>query len=132
MNKIFPIACIFLFGCTDLSRDNPLDPKNPNAEADQIAVVQNFVVNNTKNTVAPPYVNYSQDALYDLKLRYADKMLILEYHMAPTDTAFRDSFATADNEFRYTTEYHGSTPRGFPHAFFNGRQTNICSNSLTM
>jgi hypothetical protein len=125
MKNILHIMVILFFGCADLKHDNRLDPKNPNAEADQIAVVENFVITNTKGTSEPPYVGYSQEALYELKGKYTDGMLILEYHMTPSDTLYQDSLALSDNELRYNNEYRGSAPRGFPHAFFNGKQTGI-------
>lgn len=108
-------------GCTDLSHDNPLDPKNPNAEADQIAVVENFVIHYTNVDSIPNVVKYSQEATYELKGDYGRKMLILEYHITPSTQ--QDSFSSPDLDFRYVNDYKGSTTKGFPHTFFNGKQT---------
>ncbi|MBL7961907.1 hypothetical protein JNL27_16865 [bacterium] len=72
----------------------------------------------------PNVVQYSQEATYELSGDYGKKMLILEYHMAPSDTSLvNDMYSSSDIDFRYVTEYKGSTPRGFPHTFFNGKQT---------
>ena len=129
MKKLANILLLLLLGCADLKRDNSLDAKNPNAEADQIAVVENFVITNTKGTSEPPYVGYSQEALYELKGKYTDGMLMLEYHMTPADTSYQDSLALSENELRYNNEYRGSALRGFPHAFFNGKQMGIQGSS---
>ncbi|MCB0834336.1 MAG: hypothetical protein KDC45_12795 [Bacteroidetes bacterium] len=127
MTRTFWLAIALLIpGCKDLAHDNPLDPNNPDGKADQIVVVENYIIKNTKSgTVAPPYNQYSQDALYGLTDIYDERMLILEYHMIPVDTAYQDSLATADNEFRYVNEYQGGANRGFPHTFFNGKQKAI-------
>ncbi|MBL7993831.1 hypothetical protein JNM05_00525 [bacterium] len=115
------VLLVCIAGCTDLARDNTLDPKNPDAEADQIAVVENFILHYTDLDSIPSVVKYSQEATYELKGDYSNKMLILEYHMTPS--AFQDSFSSADFDFRYTNDYKGSTAKGFPHTFFNGKQT---------
>jgi hypothetical protein len=111
--------------CTDLAHDNAYDPKNPKAEAAQIAVAENFVVRYTNLNAVPSYVWYSQDALYELKGTYEGRLLILEYHMEPAGPTVEDTLASTENNLRYENEYRGSTPRGFPHVFFGGRQTGI-------
>lgn len=120
---IFLLLLISVFGCTDLKHDNALDPENSNAEADQIGVVEDFIVHYTNFDSVPDVVKFSQDALYELKGDYDRHMLILEYHMVPSNGALHDSLSSNDFVLRYTSEYQGSTPRGFPHAFFNGKQT---------
>lgn len=111
--------------CSDLKRDNALDPKNPNAEADQIAVVENFIMHYTNVDSIPNVIKNSQEASYELKGEYGPKILILEYHLAPSNITYQDSLATAEVLSRYENEYQGSSPKGFPHTFFNGKQTNI-------
>ncbi len=109
--------------CQDLARDNPLDPKNPDAETNQITLIENFIVTNTKVGAAfPVFTQNSLDALYQLKGTYGDKIAILEYHMTPSDPTYADSFAVWDSttvKTRYN-DYRGSQNRGFPHTFFNG------------
>ncbi|KAB2881084.1 hypothetical protein F9K33_02455 [bacterium] len=117
------IFFITTIGCADLPRDNTLDPKNPDAEADQVAVVENFIMHYTNFDSIPNVIQYSQEASYELKGDFGGKVLILEYHMTPSDNSLEDSLSSPDIDFRYTTEYRGSTPRGFPHTFFNGKQT---------
>jgi hypothetical protein len=120
----FILICVIAAGCKDLARDNSLDPKNPNAEAGQIAVIENFILHYTNIDSIPPVVRNSQDALYELKGDYGSSALILEYHMTPAAyPAYRDTFSSPDIDFRYTNKYKGSTARGFPHVFFNGKQT---------
>jgi hypothetical protein len=114
--------------CRDIDHSNRLDPKNPDAEADQITVVENFVHRYTTGDSVNRYIAYSQQALYDLKQEYGDKMLILEYHMKLTDTTKKDTLAIPDNQLRYN-EYQGGAPRAFPHAFFNGKQISIQGSS---
>lgn len=117
------LLLITMSGCTDLARDNSLDPKNSGAEADQIAVAENFIMHYTNVDSIPAVIQNSQDALYELKGDYGSKLLILEYHTIPSNVALHDTFSSADIELRYNNEYRGSTPRGFPHVFFNGKQT---------
>lgn len=119
----FLLSFILVLGCSDLKHDHPLDPENSDAEADQIGVVENFIMHYSNFDSIPDVIQYSQDALYELKGDYGRHMLILEYHMIPSNGALQDSLSSADFELRYTNEYRGSTPRGFPHAFFNGKQT---------
>lgn len=119
----FFLSFVLVLGCSDLKHDNPLDPENSDAEADQIGVVEDFIVHYTNFDSVPDVVKFSQDALYELKGDYGRHMLILEYHMVPSNGALHDSLASTDFELRYSNEYQGSTARGFPHAFFNGKQT---------
>ncbi len=120
---------LLILSCSDLKRDNPIDPKNPDAEDKQIALVEDFIIVNTKpgGPVFPEYTKNSQDALNELKVVYDDQLLVLEYHMTPTDTNYADSLAVYDEleiKTRYNT-YRGAQGRGFPHAFFNGSAKSI-------
>lgn len=116
----------FYAGCGDIDRSNLLDPENDNAIAGQVTVVENFVHRYTSGDSVNRYIAYSQQALYDLKQEYEDKVIILEYHMLLADTSKKDTLATGDNQLRYQNEYKpGTAPRAFPHAFFNGKHTDI-------
>ncbi len=121
--NVFLLLTILSLGCTDLARDNTLDPKNSDAEASQTAVVESFIMHYTNVDSVPAVIQNSQNALYELKGDYGSASLILEYHMSPSNPAFRDTFSSANIELRYNNEYRGSTARGFPHVFFNGKQT---------
>lgn len=122
MRTILLLTGIVLAGCGDLVHDNAYDPKNPRAEASQIAVAENFVIRYTNLNTTPSVVWNSQSALYDLKAEYGDRLIILEYHMAPWHETNRDSLAKADDTLRYNNEYKpASVSRGFPHVFFNGK-----------
>ncbi len=116
----------FYAGCGDIDRSNLLDPENDNAVAGQVAVVENFVHRYTSGDSVNRYIAYSQRALYDLHQDYAEKMIVLEYHLLLTDTSKKDTLATGDNQLRYHNEYNtGAVPRAFPHVFFNGSQIGI-------
>ncbi len=127
---LFLSAGVVLYSsCRDIDHSNRLDPKNPDAEAGQITVVENFVHRYTTGDSVNRYVAYSQQALYELKQEYSDRMLILEYHMnlstvndITKDTLFNPD--SADIRARYV-EYKGTTAQGFPHCFFNGKQIGI-------
>ncbi|MBL7961904.1 hypothetical protein JNL27_16850, partial [bacterium] len=93
------------------------------------AVVENFIMHYTNVDSIPNVVQYSQEATYELSGDYGKKMLILEYHLTPG--AYEDSLASSENESRYENEYRGSVSRGFPHTFFNGKQTFIQGASST-
>lgn len=107
--------------CADLNHVNPLDPENPDAEADQIVVVENFIMHYTDAGTVPDPVKNSQDALYELVSKYGEKMIILEYHMPPYLSANTDEYYLPEDTVRYN-QYRDNTPRGFPHVFFNGKQ----------
>lgn len=120
------MAAVAWIGCGDLAHDNPYDPKNPNAEAGQIAVAENFIVRYTNQNMTPPPVWYSQSALYALKEEYGSRLVVLEYHMAPWSAVYVDSLASGDDTLRYNNEYKpASVNRGFPHVFFNGKNLHI-------
>jgi hypothetical protein len=129
-NFFSPILSFILFfgivfaACKDLDRDNNLDPKNPNAEANQVTVVENFVHRYTNYDSVYPSIRYSQVALQQLTADYKERMIIMEYHMYPAGVPANDTFASLENESRYN-DYRGSTTRGFPHAFFNGNAAQI-------
>ena len=123
------VLLVWITGCTDIPRDNSLDPKNPNAEAYQTAVFENFIIHYTNIDSIPNVIKYSQEASYELKGDYDQRMMILEYHLTPG--SYEDSLTSSENESRYENEYRGSASRGFPHTFFNGKQTFIQGASST-
>lgn len=117
---------IFTNACGDLERSNPLDPENKNAIADQISVAEIFVHRYTRGDSINRYIAFAQQALYDLKETFGQRMVILEYHMNLSDTTKKDSLVIPQNELRYQNEYNpGVKPRAFPHAFFNGKYIDI-------
>ena len=62
------IFFITTIGCADLPQDNTLDPKNPDAEADQTAVVENFIMHYTNVDSIPNVVQYSRRSKIDIEL----------------------------------------------------------------
>lgn len=123
------LSTIFL-SCTDLNHVNPLDPENPEAEADQIVVVENFIMHYSDLSTIPDPVKNSQDALYELVPKYGEKMIILEYHMPPYLSANTDAYSIPEDTVRYN-QYRDNAPRGFPHVFFNGKQNSAQGASST-
>lgn len=121
---ILVTSAALMIACGDLEHTNPLDPDNPDAEAPQRVLVENYIIHYTDVPGIPAPVQASQDALYELKDTYGDQLLILEYHQRPLLTANQDNLARPDDSIRYES-YRGSTARGFPHAFFNGPATGL-------
>jgi len=121
---ILLLATLLSTSCTDLDRDNPFDPKNPDAETYQVAVVENFVMHYSNSSTVPSPVTNSQDALSELTAQYSDRMIILEYHMPPYLSSNTDNLVVPEDTVRYN-QYLGGTNRGFPHTFFNGPQSYI-------
>ncbi len=111
----------FLCSCGDLSRSNTLDPDNPDAEAGQVAVVENFVHRYTRGDSVNRNIAYSQEALSDLTEKYGNRLIVLEYHVTLSNPvpANEDTFSSLPIMNRYHA-YRGTLPAYYPHAFFNG------------
>jgi hypothetical protein len=111
------LILFILLSCGDLERNNVLDPKNPNSEANRIVIVELFVVNNT----GYEYCNTALGALEELceSENYRGKVLALEYHLKKDN--LNDSYALTQCYDRYVEYEPIQANRGIPDAFFNGK-----------
>jgi len=118
------ICLLCLQACSDIPRDNLLDPKNKNSIRPQIVAVDVFV--NTGND--QQYNQYMLSALNQLQLKYQDQITIAEYHRnVSTNPDFDDSLALSDNELLYDAYTAAFTPflQGVPDVFLNGRAARV-------
>ncbi len=119
------IFSLFFPGCSDLERDNPLDPANPSSFRESVAVAEAFV--NTNPAAGVPYNGEALRALDSLKTIFGDRLLVIQYHRNTRD--FTDSLAVeplAESRYSaYTTEYDDRRFKGVPDIFINGPRERI-------
>ena len=124
---VFPFifSALLLWQCSDLERDNPLDPANPSSSRPSVAVVEAFV-----NTSAASGVNYNTvalQALDSLKTIFGDRLLVIHYHRNTRD--FTDSLAVeplVESRYTaYTTAYDTQRFKGVPDLFVNGPEMRL-------
>jgi len=120
---IFSLLIVFSLSCSEIDRDNILDPKNPSSKRDRVLVLEAFV--NTNNPL--PYNNYALNAIETLSNDddIKDHLIILEYHRDTqeyTDPLKVDSLNTnAENIYTDYINYdllHRF--KGVPDLFLNG------------
>ncbi len=101
--------------CTDIPRDNLLDPKNPDSYRDQMIFIEAFV--NTENDEM--YNQYMISALKIIKERYPGKIHLANYHRNPP--GLEDTLANQKNENLYG-QYIAKfdSKKGVPDVFING------------
>jgi hypothetical protein len=110
------LISLILSFCTDIPRDNLLDPKNPDSYRDQIIFIEAFV--NTKNDEL--YNEYMISALKIIKERYPGKIHVANYHRSTTE--YPDTtLAIPENENLYE-QYIAKfdSKKGVPDVFING------------
>ena len=119
---------LLLIGCSDIPRDNPLDPANKNSFTQPVILVEGFINTAPEN----PYVNYSTWAIEGMEKItqiYKEQILIAEYHRdvngyddpynsevtSQKFTQIQDSYIAEDDP----------VPRGVPDVFINGQEKRI-------
>ena len=109
------LISLILSFCTDIPRDNLLDPKNSDSYRDQIIFIEAFV--NTKNDEL--YNEYMISALKIIKERYPGKIHVANYHRNPP--GLEDALANQKNENLYE-QYIAKfdSKKGVPDVFING------------
>ncbi len=112
------IAGLVLVHCGELERDNPLDPKNPNAAIDQTVAVELFVNDST----GYEFCRFATEAMERLAQQdqYRDKLCVLEYHLTNRSHGWNDIYALDEFNQRYYRYVPISSERGIPDAMFNG------------
>jgi len=114
---------IFLFfialfaACSDIPRDNPLDPKNPESTRKQKVLIEAFV--NTTDSLPANVNKFALAALDSLQNTYPGELVILDYHRNTRD--YSDPYHSIENEnlYRHYIARFDSFA-GVPDVFFNG------------
>lgn len=108
-------------GCSDLPRDNLLDPKNEDSYSESPVLIEAFV--NTAYTEVN-YNFWSLEALNDIEAFYQERVLIVEYHrdIRAGDSTYRDPFSNSkyDDLQQEYVNAAGSAPRALPDIYLNG------------
>lgn len=115
-------AVVLLAGLAcDIPRDNPLDPKNPDASRPKNVLIEAFV--NLHNGL--PYDGYMIDALDSLEAQYTDRIIIVEYHRNVPNS--QTPYHRAENEILYEKYINvfPSSQKGVPDVFINGTEGRI-------
>jgi hypothetical protein len=113
---LFFVLLVYLGGCSDIPRDNLLDPKNKNSIRPRLVTLDVFV--NTANDFQ--YNQYLLGAIDQLQQKYEGQLTVAEYHRHTAD--YSDSLFITDNELLYNTymAYYGPDSKGVPDVFMNG------------
>lgn len=119
------LLSLVLISCTDISRDNILDPKNPSSTRTHIVSLEAFV--NTSSAI-PEEIDYNYqliDALNQLEKKYQDQIIILEYHRNVQE--YSDPDHSIENESLYSKYISHVEPgsKGVPDVFINGTTARI-------
>ncbi len=125
---IFSFLVIISFSCSEIDRDNILDPKNNSSKRESVIVLEAFI--NTSDNV-PSSFTYNYDALEaidSLSEIYGDRLIWLEYHWNTSNSNYEESFTLPLGEdlySQYTTEFDPSRTKGVPDVFINGAANRV-------
>jgi hypothetical protein len=113
---LVPILALGWIACTDIPRDNPLDPKNNDSIRPQIVSLDVFV--NTSNDL--DYNERMLSAVDQLEQKYGTEITVAEYHR--NIPGYPDSLARDESEILYETYVNAYAPdtKGVPDVFLNG------------
>ncbi len=125
---VFSLLALLLFtACTDIPRDNPLDPKNSAGFTESVVLVEAFV--NTADNIPVPYNNWALQGLAAAQIAYPQEALFVEYHRDLE--GYDDSLNTAMTSNRFKSlhqkyaDFHTTVPMGVPDIYVNGAGTRI-------
>ena len=115
------LLVLLLSACTDIPRDNLLDPKNPDGYSESLVLIEAFV--NTSSTIPGGYSEMALAGLDEVQAFYDKKIIIVEYHRDVQD--YDDPLNTEDSNIRFTELHKAYTagkdiPRAVPDIFING------------
>lgn len=114
------LAILLLVACSDIPRDNILDPGNPNSFKSSIVLLEAFV--NTNNPFS--YNEWALQALDSIKLFYGAKIVIAEYHrdtsQYPDLYSYRNEPDIFELLYEKYVENSSSNLKGVPDIFING------------
>ncbi len=120
-------AIALLTGCTDIPRDNPLDPKNSAGNTEPLVLVEAFV--NTAENIPGSYNDWALQGLAQVKSLYPNDALFVEYHRDLT--GYDDSLNTPITSDHYKSlqqKYaaaNPAVPMGVPDIYVNGAAVRI-------
>lgn len=117
------LLTVFLIGCSDIARDNPLDPKNPDSISETPILIEAFV--NTSFS----YDRAALEALDQIQLQFGNNvdLEIVEYHRTH-EQGETDIVPFEKEEFRFLQQdYAEMYPDtiGVPDIFVNGSQGRV-------
>lgn len=128
---IFSLIFIFFLSCSEIDRDNILDPKNPDSKTDKVLLLEAFVNTSDSLPSSIPYNQYALDAIETLKMddNLSDKLIVVEYHRNVTNPVYDDilTFPEIENWYeQYTTKYDlEERSKGVPDIFINGAASRV-------
>ncbi len=109
-----------LWSCTDIPRDNLLDPKNADGYREPVVLIEAFV-----NSVHPAaYNKWALASLDKIKASFGEKVVLAEYHRDLDD--YDDPYNTAESSQQFSNlqdNYVNADPvipKGVPDIFVNG------------
>ena len=115
------LLLLLLANCSDIPRDNLLDPKNPDGFTDSVILIEAFV--NTSSTIPGGFSEMAEEGLNEVQDFYGSQVIIVAYHRDVQ--TYDDSLNTEASNIRFT-ELHDaytdgkSIPRAVPDIFING------------
>ncbi len=125
------IALIFLAACTDIDRDNLLDPKNDLSYREANILIESFVTFDSSGNPAP-YNASAIEALNEAAATFGEELIIIEYHRDIPDHGYDDPYNSnetntffSDLHRKYVDHYNLTipeaqrVPRGVPDIFVN-------------
>ena len=120
------LLLLLLAGCSDIPRDNLLDPKNPQGYSDSVILIEAFV--NTSAAIPGGYSEMAEAGLDEVQRFYGDKVIIVEYHR--DIKGYDDPFNTSTTNIRFTQLHEAYTtgqeiPRAVPDIFINGSERRV-------
>jgi hypothetical protein len=121
MKSFVYIAAVlfYVYGCADLERCNPVDPKNPDSSREKIVLIESFVNQSGGSVIAEALAGLDQ-----LMREYnSHNFIYLEHHVAKTPST--DPLALETSLARYLTFVPQATQQGLPDVFFNGSAARV-------
>jgi hypothetical protein len=116
---IFSSFIVLIFACTQIDRDNLLDPKNPSSKRESVLLLEAFI--NT-NRSAPNYNFLALEAIDSLSEIYGDRLIWVEYHWNTTNPQYVDDLSVVGVEDLYD-DY--AVTKGIPDLFVNGSSNRV-------
>ena len=122
---IFSLILLSCIACSEIDRDNLLDPGNPSSTRENTILVEAFI--NTSSNI-PAQITYNKEALNaleELKNIYKDRIIVCEYHWNTTNPVYLDPLSLNNSASVYDTyidaqEKEEERVKGVPDIFING------------
>lgn len=127
---IFSLISVLLFlSCSDIPRDNLLDPKNPEGFTESVVLVEAFV--NTSDNLPSDYSDWAIKGLNDAADFIGEQVLVAEYHRDVQ--SFDDTLNSEQTSTRFSQLHRqytiGQDTMGVPDIFVNGAGNRIRGSS---